>query len=240
MGMFKAHQDTPRGENHLGTLVVALPSPFEGGEFILRKSEAETRFDWSTSGRKDHPNDLHWVFFYSDIEHEILPVKTGYRLTVSYHIFGNPEPSIPGREEECEEEKEEKVFTLQTERLTIGNLDLQFKLTPLFSNLMSSYNDSNFLPNGGRLAFGLDHEYGVAGRREVKFFDHHYKGKDWVLVSILKAMGLLYTFKAVYKVSRLDDDDFPQPDKFATETDEYGLFLLWDGFVWYIITSPLP
>jgi len=41
-------------------------------------------FDWSYSGRDDHPHDLHWVFFYADIEREVLPVTTGYRLTVSF------------------------------------------------------------------------------------------------------------------------------------------------------------
>ena len=130
-GMFKAHQDTPRGENHLGTLVVALPSSFEGGEFILRKSGEEMTFDWSSSGRKDHPHDLHWVFFYADIEHEILPVKTGYRLTVSYHIFGS-------RTTDSDPPNSDTKFAMQTNGLPKGNLNLQSKLTPLSSSLISS------------------------------------------------------------------------------------------------------
>src|SRR5258708_33188816 len=96
-------------ENHLGTLVVALPSDFEGGKFILRKSGGEMTFDWSTSGRKDHPCDLHWVFFYADIEHEVLPVKTGYRLTVSCHIFG----------------------VRKSSKMTKSKSIFQYKLTPL-------------------------------------------------------------------------------------------------------------
>lgn len=209
-GMFKAHQDTPRGENHLGMLVVALPSCFEGGEFILRKSGEEMTFDWSTSGRKDHPQDLHWVFFYADIEHEILPIKTGYCLTVSYRIFGIHKSSMEAID------KGRKYLPLQTAGMLIGNFNLQYKLTPLFSTLISSYKDPKFLPNGGQLAFGLDHEYGVAGKSKVKFLDDYYKGKDAVLVSTLKAMGLLYQFKAVYQVD-VDDarGDHPQPDAFA-------------------------
>jgi hypothetical protein len=77
--MFKVHQDTPCGGNNLGTLVVALPTDFEGGESILSKEGEEAKSDWYTSGRKDRPNDLHWVF-YACIGHGILPVKTGHRL----------------------------------------------------------------------------------------------------------------------------------------------------------------
>ena len=229
-GMFKAHQDTPRGQNHLGTLVVALPSHFEGGEFILRKSGEETTFDWSTSGRKDHPRDLHWIFFYADIEHEILPVKAGYRLTVSYHIFGSRDTdgSHDTESEHSTPGSEGGEFVLQTEGLPTGNLNLQYKLTPLFSTLISSYKDPKFLPNGGRLAFGLDHEYGVAGKSNVMFPDDYYKGKDAVCVSTLKAMGLSYQFKAVYRVSG-DDYDCPEPDDFATASNGH-LLLLWDEF----------
>jgi len=220
--MFKAHQDTPRGQNHLGTLVVALPSPFEGGEFILRKSGEEATFDWSTSGRKDHPHDLHWIFFYADIEHEILPVKTGYRVTVSYHIFGSretePGPFTRGSESD----------DLRTDVLPTGNLNLQYKLTPLFSTLISSYKDPKFLPKGGRLAFGLDHEYGVAGKSNVKFLNDYYKGKDAVFVSTLKAMGLSFQFKAVYRVDA-DGYSDSEPDDFATAL-QGELLLLWDHF----------
>ena len=215
-GMFKAHKDTSLGENHLGTLVVALPSHFEGGEFVLRKSGEEMTFDWSTSGRKDYPHDLHWIFFYADIEHEILPVKTGYRLTVSYHIFGVRRPSIWQGSDSNDSEEDN------------GNLTLQCKLTPLFSTFISSYADPKFLPNGGRLAFGLDHEYGVAGKSRVKFLDDYYKGKDAVLVSTLKAMGLPYQFKAVYEMDHYDGD-YPRPDGFATASKDH-LLLLWDIF----------
>ena len=222
--MFKAHQDSPRGDNHLGTLVVAVPSCFEGGEFILRNSGEEMTFDWSTLGRKDHPQDLHWVFFYADIEHEILPVKTGYCLTVSYHIFEIHKSSMEGID------KGQEYPPLQTAGMLTGNFNLQYKLTPLFSTLISSYKDPKFLPNGGRLAISLDHEYGVAGKSKVKFLDNYYKGKDAVLVLTLKAMGLSYQFKAVYQVPVDDaDGDHPQPDAFATVSNS-DLLLIWDTF----------
>ena len=70
---------------------------------------------------------------------------------------------------------------MKTDELPKVNLNLQFKLTPLFSSLISSYKDSKFLPNGGRLAFGLDHKYGVVGK--------YNKGKDAVLVQTSRRWG---------------------------------------------------
>ena len=182
-GMFKAHKDTSRGQNRIGTLVVSLPSHFEGGEFVLRNSGEEMTFDWSTPGRKDYPHDLHWIFFDADTEQEILPVKTGYRLTVLYHIFRVSSPCI-WQDSDPDDIEDDNA-----------NLTLQFKLTPLFSTLISSYKDPKFLPNGGRIAFGLNHKYDLAGVFEGVLRDDCYKGKDAVLVSTLKAMGLSYQFK---------------------------------------------
>jgi hypothetical protein len=221
-GMFKEHRDTPRGNDHRGTLVVALPTDFEGGEFILRKEGEEMKFDWSTSGRKDHPRDLHWVYFHAHISHEILPVKTGHRLTVSYHIFGSHEI--------------EYKPSLQIEGPSKSNLNLEFKLTTLFSSLISAYKNPRFLPKGSRLAFGLDHEYGVAGVRKVIFLDDYYKGKDAVLVSVLKAMGLSFRFKAVYEVRT--NSTPPQPDEFASARPGRKVLLLWDdfsGYAYYVL-----
>jgi hypothetical protein len=231
---FKVQKGT-RG-NHIGTLVVALPSHFEGGQIVLKNSRVKVTFDWSTSGRKDHPNDLHWVFFSTKIDHEILPVKTGHQLTVSYHIFGFRKEPIPDTEEDpvahhCSLCHGSCRCRCGLPLLRQGNLDLQFKLTPLFSSLMSSYKDPKFLPKGGRLAFGLDHEYGVAGGGNVILPDDSYKGKDAMLVSILKAMGLSYRFKAVYEIWT-GDSDCP-PDEFATVFAEGSLLLVWDNFSGY-------
>ena len=44
-GFFKEHRDTPKANNVLGTLVLVLPSAFEGGELVVQKStgiEGET------------------------------------------------------------------------------------------------------------------------------------------------------------------------------------------------------
>jgi hypothetical protein len=210
-GMFRTHQDTPRGGDYIGTLVIAFPTPFEGGEFVLRKCGGEKILDWSTLGRAAHPDDLHWVFFYSDIHHEILPVKSGYRVTVSYNVYrGAPTIDPPS-----------------TRLPPTSGLGLEFKLTPLFSSLATVYQNPTFLPTGGRLAFGLDHEYGLGGEGEVTNIDGLYKGTDAILVSTLKEMGLSYSFKAVYKVPHHEGE--AGVDKFSTISGK-NVFMIWDCF----------
>ena len=42
---FKAHKDTPRGENMFGSLVVVFPTRHEGGALQLRHKGQEWTFD---------------------------------------------------------------------------------------------------------------------------------------------------------------------------------------------------
>lgn len=39
-------------------------------------------YDWGS-----HKNQISWAAFYSDCEHEVLEVKSGYRLTLTYNLY---------------------------------------------------------------------------------------------------------------------------------------------------------
>ena len=82
-GFFKAHVDTPRSEKMFGSLVVCLPTQFTGGELIVRHHKEEINYDWSSTAASD---TLHWAAFFSDVEHEVLPVSEGYRVTLTYNL----------------------------------------------------------------------------------------------------------------------------------------------------------
>ena len=59
-----------------------------GGELMVRHNGREVKFDWSGDSQ-----DIQWAAFYSDCEHEVLPVTSGYRLTLTYNLyFGMAEP----------------------------------------------------------------------------------------------------------------------------------------------------
>src|SRR4051794_40804508 len=89
---FKPHVDTPRGDDMFGSLVVVLPTKHEGGTLIFRHGEKEWTFD---SAKAVEPSDstslkAGFAIFYSDVEHEVTPVVSGYRVTLTYNLyFGN-------------------------------------------------------------------------------------------------------------------------------------------------------
>lgn len=81
-GKFKPHVDTPRGSTQFGSLVVCLPLEHEGGQLQVRHKGQEVTYDWGS-----HKDQISWAAFYSDCEHEVLEVKSGYRLTLTYNLY---------------------------------------------------------------------------------------------------------------------------------------------------------
>ena len=146
-GCFKAHVDTPRVDNiwdniwfgipspnaspnEFGSLVVCLPSQFTGGSLVTRHQGQEVTYDWS-SPTSDPV--IQWAAFFSDVEHEILPVTNGYRVTLTYNLYHcdqlNPVPSL-------------NVTT-----------------TPFYQNLKAALGQPHFLREGGVLGFACQHSY---------------------------------------------------------------------------------
>ncbi len=106
---FKEHKDTPQTQSgHFGSLVYCLPTVFEGGAFGLRDPQGkEMRFDWgakykdaavsgSTSTTTTTP--VEYVAFASDLDHWVEPVQSGYRVTVTFHLFKESLKSIAVRD----------------------------------------------------------------------------------------------------------------------------------------------
>jgi hypothetical protein len=112
-GFFKPHYDTPRSSDMFGTLVVCLPSPHSGGGLVLRQQNSSgessdsltQEFDWSldsqatpaasasaggkavaANSNQEALGAMQWAAFYSDSEHEVLPVTDGYRITLTYNL----------------------------------------------------------------------------------------------------------------------------------------------------------
>lgn len=56
-GFFKSHKDTPKGQNTIGSLVVVLPSQFEGGDLVVAgpKGGKPAVFSWPDKDRSAFP-----------------------------------------------------------------------------------------------------------------------------------------------------------------------------------------
>jgi len=213
--------------------------------------------DWSINGRGEHANELHWVFFYADVEHEVSPVKSGYRITISYDIHGTHNPYrdvsrfdqtlwVQYQGEAYEEEEQYGTGKIPESpphyddpehnqyKSALEKVDVAWKLNPIFRSLLDAFHNKAFLPNGGRLAFGLDHEYGLGGwQSPVKKFDWCLKGRDAAMFAAVKALGLPYELKAVYKMRdnrhEIENAPWTPIDEFSSEYNHQYL-LLWDDF----------
>ncbi|KAJ3032526.1 hypothetical protein HDU99_010921, partial [Rhizoclosmatium hyalinum] len=88
-GFFKPHVDTPLTKDMFGSLVVCLPAKFEGGILRVTKDELTKKFDWGPSCIDENNGDqyVQWVAFFSDCPHDITPVTSGHRITLTYNLY---------------------------------------------------------------------------------------------------------------------------------------------------------
>lgn len=86
-GHFTSHKDTPRGANHVATLVVALPSEFAGGELELAHDERRRTVDFGRELRGASSDlAMPWAAFFPDVDHAVRTVTHGHRVTLTYRI----------------------------------------------------------------------------------------------------------------------------------------------------------
>ncbi|KAF8596407.1 hypothetical protein BDV93DRAFT_610899 [Ceratobasidium sp. AG-I] len=80
---FLPHVDTEKSTGMFGTMIVILPSEFEGGAVYL--SHLNQRKVFNVGGPKSacETSILAW---YSDVVHEVKPVTSGYRFALAYNL----------------------------------------------------------------------------------------------------------------------------------------------------------
>jgi len=78
-----------------GSLIIVLPSKFEGGQVHVSHGSSKDVFDISPSSEST-TSALAW---YTDVVHEVKPITSGYRLAISYNLVnivpGLPPPHLP-------------------------------------------------------------------------------------------------------------------------------------------------
>lgn len=62
---------------------MCLPSPFQGGNLIVRHEGRTVDFDWQHKSAET----IQWAAFYSDCEHEITTITHGERVTLTYNLY---------------------------------------------------------------------------------------------------------------------------------------------------------
>jgi len=141
----------------VGSLVVIYPTAHDGGELVLRHKDREWKFDAKSLTSLSPSPSLAYIAFYNDIEHEVLKVTSGCRVTVTYNLY-----------------LVDPIFKLRAPSMasnikTVSNLQ-----TTLYGLLKTP----GFLPDGGILGFGLAHLYPIASETRLQDLANYLKGED--------------------------------------------------------------
>jgi hypothetical protein len=140
---FSCHQDSEASDDMIGTLVVILPSDYQGGSMVI-----ENQGDKVTYRRSRRQTDqLTFVAFYDDCHHQVRPIKTGYRVTLIYRLLFDGQPPATAQTESSREVVE------------LSDLIKAYFDRPLPARVY----DNRPRPPPSRLVYLLDHDYTPRG-----------------------------------------------------------------------------
>jgi hypothetical protein len=77
---FAPHQDSEKHDDMVATLVVLLPSSHTGGELLV-SDQGDSKVYTGSS------HELTLVAFYPDCRHEVLPVRSGWRVALTFNVL---------------------------------------------------------------------------------------------------------------------------------------------------------
>jgi len=164
------------------SLVVILPTAHEGGSLILRQGGKEWTFDSAEAVGTTPSMQAAFVVSFSNVEHEMKTVTSGFQVTLTYNLYLKKENSA--------------VIFKQVE----NDLELKEALTRLLK-------DPDSFPNGGFIGFGLSHKYPFDMDKTVlSDIKEDLKGSDATIKRACDLLSLAVSIKAVYVDE--DDDDF--------------------------------
>ncbi len=80
---FVSHRDTEKTPGMFATLVIVLPSEYQGGELVVRHQQETVTLNLQC----EDAAEIGYAAFYADCVHEVLPVTQGCRLTLIYNLI---------------------------------------------------------------------------------------------------------------------------------------------------------
>lgn len=179
-----------------GSLVIVFPTPHEGGALVLREHKGEKSQEWTFDPaallvQAARPS-IAYVAFYSDIEHEVMPVQSGYRVTITYNLYRVKEDTAQGN-------------TSVPLALSYPTNEGSFRET-----LRELLEDPSFLPEGGNLMFALRHQYplskvpmsrarGRGARKALQEVATRLKATDALVFKVMRELSLDASLKIVYE-----------------------------------------
>jgi hypothetical protein len=192
---FLPHQDSEKHDAMVGTLVVSLPSAHTGGELIIDHA-GETRTYRASK------EQLTLLAFYADCRHQVTPVRSGYRVTLTFNLLADTEPAAAE---------------------TGAATELALCLTGHFTTPVTPRYGGSDLDQPNRLVFLLDHEYSQRGLDWRRL-----KGADAKRAAQLRAAAEQAGCDAVLALAEVKEtwdaepsDDDPWGHGYDDEEDNY-------------------
>ena len=190
---YESHADNTCSREMLGTLIVCLPTEFEGGNLKVRNNGKMVEFKWSTE-QCDVLDSIYWAAIVSDAEYEICAITSGYCLTLTYNIYSTKE------------------------KIPIQSTDV-----PLYQYLGKALSTPHFMRDGGILGFTCKYAYNPSYLNEADHLPFVLKGSDYMTFLVATSLGLnavvrpvmegkdhwylLPEFKDKILVARTDNDE---------------------------------
>jgi hypothetical protein len=168
-----------------GSLVIVFPTPHEGGALRLRHRGNEWTFDPSQELAVECQPAISYVAFFSDIEHEVAPVISGHRITLTYNLYFDDDGPFFAND---------SVLGHLSPPLTRASNENLFR--EAFNSLLAN---PEFLGDGGTLAFGLRHIYPI--KNSLKHLYNALKGSDAVVYQSVRALGFQPVLYLYYEMA---------------------------------------
>jgi hypothetical protein len=119
---------------------------------------------------------IRWVAFYSDCEHEVLPVTSGHRVTLTYQLYVS-----------------EGIGGLVQPQLQMPD-SKSYLMYRYIKDMLAS---PTFIKNGGILGFHCAYQYPETfeGTHFYERYSRTLKGIDAVIFAVFRALGLTVHIK---------------------------------------------
>ncbi|MEU2253421.1 2OG-Fe(II) oxygenase [Nocardia xishanensis] len=178
---FQRHQDSEKADGMIGTLVVTLPSAFTGGELVIEQQGTKVIDQGS-------PEELSFVAFYGDCEHEVLPVIDGFRITLTYNLVakGRTGPDAA-------------AFAMHPSAASLAEQLRAHFTTPMESSTGSLHGQPAKCPPR-QLVYLLNHQYSQHG-----FGWHQLKGSDAACTGMMLAAADMAGYDTSLALAEVED-----------------------------------
>jgi len=157
-----------------GSLVLVFPTKHEGGALVFRHRGQSNEYVFDSGAELSAQNEpsVGYAAFFSDVEHEVRPVTSGHRITLTFNLYFA------------------EIASTLASHPTAGPTSQQPRSTPIAASISSLLASNHILADGGVLGFGLRHVYPVRDADELDHVPGLLKGPDLLLWRVLSELGL--------------------------------------------------